>query len=272
MYLKSTWSSADGNFIILKKYHALRAMPTSSKIRERRKPRKQETSLAQEEINRRHKAERIQRQLLDNFCPGDWYLTLTFATGHLPESEDAAKKILGKLKRNLRDYFHKKGKELIYIFIVENLTGRGRCHAHMMIPAMDPEDRAKLSKLWPYGHIEVKYYGGEQIDAFQLAEYFTKAAVEKTASQVMTSKNLVTTEPKKEQVSRAETYSDTITAPEGYEIVKQLTYTGYTYDGYPMQRIVLQRINLEYNGRRNTKDAHNSSRAGSPPGRSSKRK
>lgn len=124
----------------------------------------------------------------------------------------------------------------------------------MLIPAMEPEDRAQLSKLWPCGHIAVKFYGGEQLDAFQLADYFTKAATAKTATPVMTSKNLKTTRPKKEHISRAETYSDTINIPAGYELVKPLTYSGYTYDGYPMQRIVLQRINLKYPTRRITNE------------------
>jgi len=246
VYLKSTWSSADKNFIILKKYHAMRAMPSSPKVRERRKPKKQFSSPAQEEINRRQKSDRIHRQLLDNYRPGDWYLTLTFATGHLPETAEEARTTFEKFKRGLRALYKKKHKELYYISIIEHMTGRGRCHAHLIIPALDPEDRAALSKLWPNGHISVKFYGGEQMDAYHLAEYFTKAATEKTASPIMTSKNLKTTLPKKEHVTRAETYSDTITIPEGYEIVKPLTYIGYTYDGYPMQRIVLQRTKLLY--------------------------
>lgn len=254
MYLKSTWASADGNFLILKKYHTLRAMPTSPKAREKRKPKTNLSTVAQEEINRRQKADRIHRQILDNFQPGDWYLTLTFSPGALPKDEKEAKEVFGKFKRGLRSLFKKKKQELIYISIVENITGKGRCHAHILIPALDTHDRAQLSKLWPNGHIAVKFYGGEQLDAFQLADYFTKAATAKTATPVMTSKNLKTTRPKKEHVSRAETYSDNIVIPEGYELVKPLTYTGYTHDGYPMQRIVLQRINLQYKTRRKTNE------------------
>ena len=242
MYIKCNWVSHDKSFIIVKKYHSMRAMPDNPKIRERRKPRREFSSVSQEEINRRLKAERIQRQLMDNWRAGDWYITLTFSTSTVPKTEDEAKAVLEKFKRSLRALFRRRGKELLYISIIENIRGRGRCHVHMIIPALDAEDRKTLARIWPHGHVNVALYGGEAMDAYRTAQYFVKLDAKETSSHVMTSRNLIQNEPEKEVVSRAQTYLDKMTVPKGYRLVKPLSISGFTHEGYPYQKAVFERI------------------------------
>lgn len=245
MYRKSEWKSADGNFIVIKKYHAAHALPVNEKNKERRKPKKELTGWRQEEINRKHKRENVQRLLLDNFMPGDWYLTLTYRNSSLPHSESKAKEDLEKFKRNLRTFYSRHGAVCQFISIIEHLYGGGRVHAHIILPALDALLMNDLKKLWPHGNVDIKFYGGTVMDAFNLADYYTKEVVAKTASQVMPSRNLRRTEPRKETVS-ADTWRDEMKAPEGYEIVTDLSYNYDTIDGYPMQVITLQRINPLY--------------------------
>lgn len=233
MYVKSKWASLDQNVLIVKKYHTLRAMPQSMAIKERRAPKRFASSVAQEDANRRLKHERINRQILDNFRVGDWYMTLTFNTYHVPKTEQEAKAVLEKFKRDLRRLFRKRGRELKYISIIENIRGRGRVHVHMMIPALPRHDITALEELWPHGHINIASYKAKAEDAYRLAKYFVKLDAKETSSPVMTSHNLITTLPQKEIVSRAETYSDVDKPPKGYRVVKNLSYAGYTQGGNP---------------------------------------
>ncbi|MCR5176643.1 MAG: hypothetical protein K6C05_07295 [Anaerovibrio sp.] len=176
---------------------------------------------------------------MDNFKTGDCYLTCTYR--EKPDTVEQIKKDWAKFKRKLKNIYQKMGQEYKFIGILENLFGGGRPHGHILIPEMVTEAIRKIKKIWPHGNVEMKTYGGEPIDAHRLAKYFTKDSVFKNASAIQSSRNLIRSETKKEMVIRSETYMDSMKAPAGYHIVKELSYQGYTEEGYPMTKIFLER-------------------------------
>jgi len=89
--------------------------------------------------------------------------------------------------------------------------------------------------------VEIRLYGGHLTDAEKLADYFTKEKIAKKSGRIQPSKNLVRTEPKKERVTRAEAYNPEITAPRGYRIIKELSYSTYTMEGYPISIAYFER-------------------------------
>lgn len=234
-YMKSIWRSVDRRLISIKKYYAFRALPENPKIREKRAGRQQQTTAAQREINHIQKVERQIRLLTDNFSCGDWYVTLTYS-GKRPPGE-RVKKDWQKFKEQVRRIYRRAGHEMKYIGVLENMTGNGRPHGHIILPALTPVEMKKIMKAWPNGIAKVKLYGGEAMDAARMGEYFCKEEF----SHVTSSRNLIRREPKKTKVTRSEAYKTEINVPHGYRIVKQLTYCGWTADGYPIQHIVFER-------------------------------
>ena len=242
MYMRSRWGSVDKRYIIEKKYHSFRAMPLSPKQKERRAPRQKETPLSQEKINQKYRAEKFTRLCLDNFAAGDSYLTLTYA--EKPAGPAQVKEDFEIFKRKLRRIFHRGKKELKYISVLENLTSKGRPHAHILIPALSVDEMQKVQAAWPAGKVRVEVYQGGMMDAKKLMEYFVKEDVDKEtgSGRVMPSRNLIRREPKKTCVTRAETYRDEIIPPPGYAVIKPLSYCGRTEEGYPLQVAVYERI------------------------------
>jgi hypothetical protein len=219
-------------------------MPQKPVIKERRAPRTNQTSESQEEINRKRRAEKLAMDIADNFRPGDWYLTLTYGGGPGPDREkvpDDIEKFVGKLRRR----FKRAGVEFRWIRVVENLAGRGRPHAHLLIPAEFAEFaelQQIIAQIWPHGHAKIEPFGGRMMDAVQMASYFSKEKVSGGSGRISSSRNLVRRKPTKKRIGRAETYRDEIKPPAGYEVIKALSYNGWTRDGYPCQRIVCEKI------------------------------
>lgn len=238
-YKNIKWTSQDGRIIISKKYHTCRTMPKNPKIKERRAPRTQETDPQQEKINERHRREKNIRLLADNFHPGDNFITLT--TDERKSGEEF-KKITKLFMDKLRRAVKKTGQQLKYFRVLENLKGRGRPHAHLLINKFcDDGDLVKLlRKIWPHGFSQIKAYGGQITDAYNVASYYGKQSKKETGAKIDTSRNLIRREPKK-MVVHAETFRDEIKPPKGYRVVLPLSYNGYTQDGYPYQCAVFER-------------------------------
>lgn len=241
-YWRSLWQSHNKQFIIEKKYHSQRVMPAEGKVREKRAPRQNVTTEQQAEINRRHREEKYARLIMDNFRTGDWYLTLTFA--ERPESSWALKEIKNFMDRLHRRY-RKKGLPFHWLRVIENISGRGRLHAHLLIsqdfmPGFAGLQKL-LQKLWPHGHVKIEPFGGQGMDAARMAAYFTKSQIADREGRISHSRNLRMTKPKKKIIRRAGTYSDDINAPRGYHVVQPLSYSYFTADGYPCLRAVYER-------------------------------
>ena len=272
-YWKKSWKSRDGSVQIVDKYHSQKMQPRNPLVREKRRKRSGVSTPTQEQVNLRHRVDRLARLLLDNFTVGDWWVTFKLA-----ETVDAKtfRREYERMIRRMRDAYRKGGHELKYIAVLENLTGRGRMHGHIIVNNISTF--ATLKKLmqtaWQLGDCHIKPYGGEVMDAQRMASYMCKEDVIGKAirdkqklkkavkngrkvdgrqikkldriitserSRICPSTNLVRTKAKKEVVSRAETYREEIRAPRGYRVVKELSYNGWTVDGYPYQHAVYER-------------------------------
>lgn len=271
-YWKKSWKSRDGSVQIVDKYHSQKMQPRNPLIREKRRKRTGVSTPTQEQVNLRHRVDRLARLLLDNFTVGDWWVTFKLAE---PVDEKTFRREYEKMIRRLRDAYRKDGHELKYIAVLENLSGHGRMHGHIIVNNISAF--AGLKKLmktaWQLGDCHIKPYGGDAMDAQRLASYMCKEDMTGKAirekkklmtagrngqkidgrqikkldriiserSRICLSTNLVRTKPKKEVVSRAETYREEIRAPRGYHVVKELSYNGWTVDGYPYQHAVYER-------------------------------
>ena len=230
-YRRSRWESQDKRFRIEKKYYSFRALPMRPEIREKRAKKQNVTKETQVAVNRRLRAEKLSRLLVDNFAAGDWYLTCTYV--ERPEAENVPKEF-EKFKRKLRMIYKKAGVPMKYISVLENLTGAGRPHGHIILPALSSSDLEKVKKAWVHGSLAVKLYGGHIMDAERLADYYTKEKIAAQAGRLQTSRNLIRTEPKTETVTKAEAFKTEIQPPKGYRIIKELSYSTYTAGGYPL--------------------------------------
>jgi len=237
--MRSKWLSQNKRFGIIKKYYSYRAVPARPEIREKRAKRQNVTKETQAAVNRRLRAEKLSRLIVDNYEAGDLYLTCT-CREHMT-AEEIHKAFDEQFKRRLRALYKKAGVPLKYISVLENLKGGGRPHGHILIPALGREWIEKIRGAWRHGNVEIRLYGGHLTDAEKLAEYFTKEKIEKKSGRIQPSKNLVRTEPKKERVTRAEAYNPEITAPRGYRIIKELSYSTYTMEGYPISIAYFER-------------------------------
>lgn len=271
-YWRKRWKSQDGKVLIVDKYHSQKMQPRNPLVREKRRKRSGVSTPAQEQVNLRHRVDRLARLLLDNFTVGDWWITFKLA-----DAVDAKtfRREYEKMIRRMRGEYRKGGHELKYIAVLENLTGRGRMHGHIIVNNISAF--AGLKKLmqtaWQLGDCHIKPYGGDATDAQRLASYMCKEdtigkairerkklmaaarngrkvdgrqikkldRIISERSRICPSTNLVRTKPKKEVVSRAETYREEIRAPRGYHVVKELSYNGWTVDGYPYQHAVYER-------------------------------
>lgn len=271
-YWKKSWKSRDGSVQIVDKYHSQKMQPRNPLVREKRRKRSGVSTPTQEQVNLRHRVDRLTRLLLDNFTVGDWWITFKLADA---VGEKTFRREYEKMIRRMRDAYRKGGHELKYIAVLENLTGRGRMHGHIIVNNISTF--ATLKKLmqtaWQLGDCHIKPYGGDAMDAQRLASYMCKEDTVGKAirerkkimaaarggkkadgrqikrldriiserSRICPSTNLMRTKPKKEVVSRAETYREEIRAPRGYHVVKELSYNGWTVDGYPYQHAVYER-------------------------------
>ena len=241
-YIQEKFISADKKIIVVKKHHNLFAMPTKAKIRQRRLPKTNETKETQKEINERQRREKYMRLLADNFHAGDFYVT--FTTAEKMTAEELKLSMKNFMKRLRREYEKRTGEKIKYFRVLENLVGRGRPHAHMLLPKFCAADeiRGLMARLWPGGHVSVQIYGGEAMDAYKVSAYFTKQEKKEHGAKIDTSRgNLIRREPKK-KIIHAETFSDEIKAPAGYRVVKPLSYNTKTTAGYDYQIAVFEKI------------------------------
>ena len=88
----------------------------------------------------------------------------------------------------------------------------------------------------------MKLYGGHVRDAERLADYFTKEKIAARSGRIQPSRNLIRTEPKRSRVSRSEVFKREIAAPKGYRLLKDLSYSTFTAEGYPLVIAFFERM------------------------------
>lgn len=239
-YRRSRWESQDKRFRIEKKYYSFRALPMRPEIREKRAKKQNVTTQTQAAVNRRLRAEKLSRLIVDNFEAGDFYLTCT-CREHMT-AEELHKAFDNQFKRRLRAIYKKAGVLAKYISVLENLKGGGRPHAHILLPSLGREWIEKIKAAWPHGNVEIKLYGGHLRDAEKLADYFTKEKIAEKSGRIQPSRNLIRTEPKTETVTKSEAFKTEIQPPKGYRTIKELSYSTYTAEGYPLTIAYFEKI------------------------------
>lgn len=122
-----------------------------------------------QKINERNVINKLRRILKANFTEDDWHLVLTYKKDARPEPE-AAKKLVDKFLRQMRNGYKKAGQSLKYILVTE--YHNKAIHHHLVINNI-PETIGLVKKYWTYGRpnfspmLEEHTYG-------ELAEYLLK--------------------------------------------------------------------------------------------------
>ena len=239
-YIRSFFESLDKRIMMVKKYHTRFVLPENPKVKQRRMPKVEQTTEKQAEVNNRQRIDKYFRLLADNFHAGDFWLTLTTEEAMTPE--DFKGEMRGFMKRLRRFCKRKTESSLKYFRVLENLI-KGRPHADILIPKICSYEEmlSAIKELWTAGFAKLVPYGGAAEDAHQLASYYCKQNKKEHGAKIDTSrKNLIRREPKK-KIIHAETFRDEIKAPQGYEIVKKLSYTIQTETG-PYQVAVFRKV------------------------------
>ena len=250
-YMKKVTMTSDSKIIVLEKYYSWKARPASCALKEKRATRRNESPEAKKENNRRMLIEAAALKIANNFREGDYYVTFTYDSAHLPaadEKQDRVRKDIRNTLTKLKRRFEKAGLKFKYVAIPENLSPdtKGRAHFHILIPAMPdlPTNKSRenfFSSLWGKGNVYCKEYGGTAEDAFRLASYFKKQKKEDRGARILMSHNMAKPVEKKQEIRFAECYSLDINVPAGYEVVREVSYQCYTQEGFPCQHVVLQK-------------------------------
>lgn len=213
--------------------------PTKEARREARRAAKANpTSEAQAKVNRENALRRLRLDINENFKPGDYWLTFTYAREYEPTDENCEEDYK-KLMRWVRREYKRLGIECKYVAVC-NQKGR-RPHIHLLITkGMALE---LFQQLWQFGRIDIKFL--DQSGQYAaLAEYIFKHYEGKSGKKRWNaSKNLV--HPQfKERESSANNWRQEPTAPKGWMIDKASgiergvnPITGAEYQRYTLIRL-----------------------------------
>ncbi len=186
--------------------------------------------------NQLNKAKRARRMLMHNFEEDDYYFTLTFKKELRPDME-GAKKIWGKLQRQIRKEYKKQNRSFKWMINIER-GRRGAIHFHLIMNRLEGGDKL-IRRLWTFGGVYIRLLyedGGYKA----LADYITKESEEGEESSYSHSRNLPVPEPKIKPIKGE--WKD-IKPYKGYYIDKESVVeginpvTGYQYRHYTMVRI-----------------------------------
>lgn len=250
-YMQKTKETKDKKVIVIDKYYSFRARPWGKKLADIRNPKTKESTEDMKKRNKKRAEERTALMIANNFTEGCPYLTITYTKENRPQGEEAEKEVKKDLRNfedRLKRYYMKKGVVLKYAATVENVSAdcRGHAHAHLLLPDLpevrtDREYERIFTEIWGKGYVRVIQYGGEMKDATRLAAYFQKQNKADGGARMSFSQNCEKPVEEKKEIRRSSCYSEKIVIPAGYFVNKELTFQGYTRDGYPCQHIVLER-------------------------------
>ena len=149
------------------------------------------TKEVQAKINQRNAERRLVRLVHANFTEEDLALALSYDRAHMPADEIAAKKIMQRFLRQLRQEYRKLGLELKYIWTSETGKTTGRIHHHLILSG--GMDRDRLEELWGRGWANSKrlQFGDDGVTG--LARYMVKTQLD--YRRYSCSRNLVRPEP-----------------------------------------------------------------------------
>lgn len=164
--VRETTYYSDGT-IRIHEYHNGRYGAPGSKRQERKRP----TPEAVRKNNIRVRMQHLRDLLIENFRPGDYWVTLTYRKENRPGSLKEAMHDAELFRNRLKKYFRKAGIDLKWMQTSE-IGSRGAAHHHMVINRIPGLDRF-LAKEWKKGKVyfQLLYVEGRYQD---LAEYMAK--------------------------------------------------------------------------------------------------
>lgn len=136
---------------------------------------------AQQRLNARYSWEKLELMLAANFLPRDLVVTLTFDDQHLPETRKEAAARLKKFRTELSRRRAAAGQEMRMIWTIENKSGDGRWHVHLVVNQTG-EDFREILRCWPCGgNTEIRRLRVDKQKNYEsLARYMCKEARERS--------------------------------------------------------------------------------------------
>lgn len=136
---------------------------------------------AQQRLNARYSWEKLELMLAANFLPRDLVVTLTFDDQHLPETRKEAAARLKKFRSELARIRAAAGQEMRMIWTIENRSGDGRWHVHLIVNQTG-DDFREILQCWPCGgNTEIRRLRVDKQKNYEsLARYMCKEARERS--------------------------------------------------------------------------------------------
>lgn len=201
--------------------------------------RERPTPMAMEKLNLKRKAQHLQRLIIRNFSPGDWYLTITYRKEERPADAAEAKEDLRIFKRKLKAKFKKQGLEFKWISTTE-IGSRGACHHHMLVNYIDMR---LITECWSKGYVRAEsIYEDGFYEA--LSEYFVKPETKGVVggASYSRSRNLVDVEPQIIK-RRSRRWNPEPRPPKGWELLKDSLINDFNpITEFPFQKYILRKI------------------------------
>lgn len=230
-----------GNTIEVKKYHSAKAMPRGLSRRKRYK----QTSVSQEEVNRKNSEDMLRWLINSNFGYGDYHIVLNYQ--HDAGKQKSFEEIKADVKRfirNVKKRYVSKGKDMKYIYVFE-VGERGARHTHMVVNGLDLKE---LQDCWKFGRITCTPLDRSG-DYKRLASYLMKYS-DKTFRNVGTvmktrysrSRNLRLPVIRKTKVKKADTFKKSPIVKKGYEVVSDSVELGADIFGYAFLKYTMVRL------------------------------
>lgn len=136
---------------------------------------------AQQRLNARYSWEKLELMLAANFLPRDLVVTLTFDDQHLPATRAEAAARLKKFRSELARIRAAAGQEMRMIWTIENKSGDGRWHVHLVVNQTG-DDFREILRCWPCGgNTEIRRLRVDKQKNYEsLARYMCKEARERS--------------------------------------------------------------------------------------------
>jgi len=140
-------------------YAVCYSQPSAADEPAERQAKSKTSSAARQRLNFKAAWQKLELSLAANFDRRDWFVTLTYDDENLPADRKAAGAEMGKFLRALRLQRRRNGKELRYVYNIEEMPdepgGSRRLHHHAVINAAgDPGE--VLQELWGRGIVHVE--------------------------------------------------------------------------------------------------------------------
>lgn len=231
-----------GTTIEVKRYHTGKYRPKG----EPRNKRFRETSVSQEEVNRKNAEDTLRWLLNENFCGGDYHIVLNYQRkpGEPYRTPEQMKSDIKVFLRKMRAEFRRQTMEFKYVYVFE-IGEKGSRHTHIV---MNHIELNCVQRCWPHSRINCT-----PLDAsgsyWKLANYLMKYSDKtfRTVGALMgkrysRSRNLRLPKISKKVIKKANTYKSVVTPRKGYFVDVDTIESGVDAFGYAFIKYTMVRL------------------------------